>query len=350
MRVLIVDDELWSRQLIKKVLDWSSLGFKEVLEASNGEEAVALLKDKQISLTITDMRMPKMDGADLMKYIRNNDCQTEIIVMSGYEDYNYLHEALKTKAIDYLLKPVVKSELNLAVSRAIDIIRENQSYEHIEEILRNEDLKVELNKYYEVKNLLFKALIVCEQKKLIHQLERLEALFVKEDKSPLYDFMKIDMSRFITRLQKEYSLDLDKENSSDPYVLKDMQKDLLQIMDAIVHKEVYKKVQILDVQTYIDAHYTESITLADVADTFHVSKEHLSRLFKKQVGVSVQHYITNKKIDYAKRLMKKHPSLSVSTVSVMSGYIDLQYFYRVFKKETGLTPIEYKTDNINIIQ
>lgn len=350
MQVLIVDDEVWSRQLIKKVVDWTSLGFTEVYEASNGKEAISILEDKPIALTITDMRMPNLDGADLMKHIRSKDYQTEIIVMSGYEDYNYLHEALKTKAIDYLLKPIVKSELLQAVERAIDIILENQGYKHIEEVLQNEDLKFELNKYYEIKNLLYKALIVCDQKKLILQLDRLETLLRKENQNPLFDYMMIDMSRFIARLYKEYKMKEFDQETIDKQSFDDMQERLFKIMDVIVNKEVYKKVQILDVQTYIDAHYTESITLADIAEIFHVSKEHLSRLFKKQVGTSVQQYITNKKIAYAKYLMKKHSSLSISTVSVMSGYIDLQYFYRVFKKETGLTPVKYKSMNINIIQ
>lgn len=351
MRLLIVDDELWSRQLIKKVIHWNDYGFNELSEATNGEEAITLLEKYPFSLIITDMRMPKVDGAQLLQYVREHDYSCEIIVMSGYEDYKYLHEALKTKAIDYLLKPVVKAELVSAVKRATDIIKENQSYEYIEEILRNEDLKFELNKYYELKNIIYKALITVDEKKLLTELDQLEDLIKsKEMNNQLSEFIYTDMHRFLIRLEDEYYLEGAINHNYSAFNFTSLQKSLLMMMQAIIDKDVYKKVQILDVQKYIDNHFTESITLADIADIYHVSKEHLSRLFKKQVGMSVQQYITNKKITYAKRLLKKHQALSISTVSVMSGYIDVQYFYRVFKKETMLTPIQFRDKNINIIQ
>lgn len=351
MKLLIVDDEIWSRQLIKKVIHWADYGFNEINEAANGEEAIHILEKQPITLIITDMHMPKVDGAELLQYVRTKEYQTEIIVMSGYEDYKYFHEALKTKAIDYLLKPVVKSELIQAVERAVDMITENQSYQYIEEILRREDLKSELNKYYEIKNILYKSLITGDEQKLLIELEHLDDLLnTKEMSQQLSQFIFTDVYRFVFRLQKEYMLENTIGYDAKSFNLVILQKSLMLLLKEIINKEVYKKVQVLDVQKYIDNHFTESITLSDIADIYHVSKEHLSRLFKNSVGVSVQQYITKKKIEYGKRLLKKYKTLSVSTISVMLGYIDLQYFYRVFKKETGITPIQFRNNDINIIQ
>lgn len=350
MKLLIVDDELWSRQLIKKVIDWNTYGVTEIVEATNGEEAITILNKESIALIITDMRMPKVDGAQLLQHVRTHNYQTEIIVMSGYEDYKYLHEALKTKAIDYLLKPIVKTEITQAVERAIDIIRENRSYQYIEEILRYEDLKAELNKYYEIKNLLYKSLIMTDEKKQFIELNRLDKLLSSQKvNEQLSRFIYTDMYRFIFRLQREYKIDNNTVNHSSNSTFEDIQDKVLSIAQEIINKEVYKKIQILDVQKYIDNHFTESITLSDIADIYHVSKEHLSRLFKKDVGISVQQYITNKKIAYGKQLLKRHKTISVSTISVMLGYLDIQYFYRVFKKETGTTPVVYRNNNINIV-
>ncbi len=126
-----------------------------------------------------------------------------------------------------------------------------------------------------------------------------------------------------------------------------------EIMKICVHiKDITlkEKIDILDIQKYIDNHFYETINLVDIAKKYHVSKEHLSRIFKKEVGVSVQNYIIEKRIEYAKRLLMRNGLLSIKTISIMSGYLDLQYFYRVFKRKVGVTPSDYRTSNINIIQ
>jgi len=287
----------------------------------------------------------------LLQYIREEDILTEVIVMSGYEDYKYLHEALKTKAVDYLLKPVVKEDLIKAIKTALDRINETHSYKHIEEILRREDLRSEFNAYFEVKNLLFKSLIATKENQLIEYLDQLEKRFIKSTLSDKFvEFIVLDMNRFVHRLYKDYSL-MNQENldvaAMDFYEIRD---EIVKICIYIKEISMRQKIDTFEIQKYIDNHFYETINLVDIAEKYHVSKEHLSRLFKKEVGVSVQNYIIDKRIEYSKRLLMRNGMLSIKTISIMSGYLDLQYFYRVFKKKVGVTPMEYRNDNINIIQ
>lgn len=351
MRLLIVDDEVWSRQLIKNILKWDEYGFNEIYEAGNGEEAITILEKRQINLIITDMRMPKIDGALLLQYLRDRGYDSEVIVMSGYEDYKYLHEALKTKAIDYLLKPVIKHELISAVQTGIERISENQSYQYIEEILRRDDLKNDFNKYYEVKNRIFKSLINIDEKELVLAIELLEKLFLEiKINDNLVQYIFSDLQRFTSKLYRDYNIDGFTVVTSDNPKIERIISSIMHISKTIKESLIPKKIDVFSVQKYIDNHFSETISLADIAVIFHVSKEYLSRLFKKEVGVSVQNYVTDKRIEYSKRLLVRHSSLSISTVCIMSGYRDLQYFYRVFKKRTCSTPIEYRNSNINIIQ
>lgn len=351
MKLLIVDDEIWSRQLIKNILKWHEYGFDEIYEAGNGEEAITLLKQKQINLIITDMRMPKIDGALLLQHLRDSGYDSEVIVMSGYEDYKYLHEALKTKAIDYLLKPVVKKELISAVETGIERIVENQSYQYIEDILRRDDLKNDFNRYYLIKNHIFKSLITFEEKELIQSIDTLEKFFLDiETNDNLVQYIFSDLKRFTKKLYKDYNIKGFADISNDHHKIETIITRIMHISKIINETSVLKKIDVFAVQKYIDNYFSEAISLADIAAIFHVSKEYLSRLFKKEVGVSVQNYVTDKRIEYSKRLLSRHSSLSVTTISIMSGYSDLQYFYRVFKKRTNLTPIEYRECNINIIQ
>jgi two-component system, response regulator YesN len=110
------------------------------------------------------------------------------------------------------------------------------------------------------------------------------------------------------------------------------------------------KLYIEKVLAYVDLHYAKNITLESLSGIFYISKEHLSRAFKKHTGESVTVYINKKRIIYAQQLMAVR-GFSPKTAAAMAGFINIHYFYRVFKSQTGLTPIQYaQTQNINIVQ
>ena len=86
--------------------------------AQNGKDALELLEAVPVELVITDIRMPVMDGLELARQISERKLQAKVIILSGYEDFSYAHQALKYSVSDYLLKPVSKEELALAVQKA----------------------------------------------------------------------------------------------------------------------------------------------------------------------------------------------------------------------------------------
>lgn len=102
-----------------------------------------------------------------------------------------------------------------------------------------------------------------------------------------------------------------------------------------------KEILINKIRAFIDLHYTERISLETLAETNYISASRLSNLFTKYTGLSFTDYITNKRIDEAKRLLRAS-SLSISEISVRIGYDDVSYFCRVFKKSAGLTPFSYR--------
>lgn len=95
------------------------------------------------------------------------------------------------------------------------------------------------------------------------------------------------------------------------------------------------------IKEYINQHMDEEISRQDVAKLFFLNEDYLSRLFKKEEGISLTQYITNKKIARAKELLEL-PDVSVTTVAEKIGISNFAYFSRVFKKETGMTPSEYR--------
>lgn len=340
MKLLIVDDELWSRRLVKNLLQWNAFGINEIFEADGGKGAITILESQHCDLLITDMRMPGIDGAQLLQYIHDQKIDVEIIAMSGYEDYKYLHAALKMKAIDYLLKPVVKDELKNAVLTGVTRIQKKTNNAFIEDILKRDDLKTEINTYHSYKIPLMDAVQTNTKSDIIRYARQIDKAFFQSDTNPsLISFILSDLHRTITETKQEYKIESSVYKDLLP---NELEEQLLSLSNMIASRINTDQVSILQVQKFIINHVGESISLSTLANHFYVSKEHLSRLFKKEVGTGVQQYITSKKIEYAKELLRNHDSIAISTISYMCGYKDLQYFYRVFKKTTGITPAQYR--------
>ena len=110
-RLLLVEDEKWVRTALRKVIQKTELPIDIVHEAANGMEAADWLKTNQAELVGTDIRMPVMDGLTLLKDIRENGYPTDVVIVSGHDDFMYAQQALRQGAVDYLLKPVELEEL-----------------------------------------------------------------------------------------------------------------------------------------------------------------------------------------------------------------------------------------------
>jgi len=108
--IMIVDDEPASRKALEYVLDWERHGFQIAGEASSGEEALAMMAGQSYALIVTDIRMPGMDGLELAERIRSAS-DVPILILSGYEDFEYARKAMRIGVEDYLMKPVEAAEL-----------------------------------------------------------------------------------------------------------------------------------------------------------------------------------------------------------------------------------------------
>jgi two-component system response regulator YesN len=104
-KVVIADDEYMVKLGIRTLIEESTDRFSVVGEARNGQEAIVLVAEHHPNLLITDVRMPVMDGLELIRTIRKQGYQTDTVIVSGYSDFTYAQEALRCGAVDYLLKP-----------------------------------------------------------------------------------------------------------------------------------------------------------------------------------------------------------------------------------------------------
>ena len=110
--LLCAEDSLMSRKMIVEYLEDD---FFEIYEASNGEEALVVYEEKNPSIIISDLNMPKMNGLQLIKKIRKTDKETPIIMLTAYTDMEYLLEAIELNLIKYLIKPLNEEKLDEAL-------------------------------------------------------------------------------------------------------------------------------------------------------------------------------------------------------------------------------------------
>lgn len=128
-RVLIAEDEKMIRKGLKVLVERSGVPVSEVLEARNGVEALEILENTAIDLLITDVRMPNMDGLELVQAVKKLPKIPKVLVVSGYDDFNYAVTMLRGGAHDYLLKPVQRDDFYNALRKIQTLLEQEQFYE-----------------------------------------------------------------------------------------------------------------------------------------------------------------------------------------------------------------------------
>lgn len=128
-KILIADDEAWIRERLAQAIDWASIGAEVAGEACDGEEALEKCRISQPEILLTDIRMPCVNGLELIGKLKEQGYTGKIIIISGYDDFQYAQQAVKLGAHDYILKPVDDGELLKTVQNAIEKLEQEKKRE-----------------------------------------------------------------------------------------------------------------------------------------------------------------------------------------------------------------------------
>lgn len=131
--LLVVEDEKMIRRGICVMAQRSSVNIGEILECRNGMEAMEILKSRKIDTVFTDIRMPKMDGITLVKEMEDLSYKPDVVVVSGYDDFNYAVEMLKHGVADYILKPVKREKIEEILQKLEERQKSSSEEQHMQE-------------------------------------------------------------------------------------------------------------------------------------------------------------------------------------------------------------------------
>ena len=136
-RVLIVEDEKWEREGLREFLDWSSLGIEMAGCACNGAEGLAMAELFRPDIILTDIKMPKMDGIQMSRNVRAILPSARIIILTGYDDFQYAKQTFNFHAFAYLLKPIDKKSLEDVICRVLKDLDQEKSIQNETGVLKD---------------------------------------------------------------------------------------------------------------------------------------------------------------------------------------------------------------------
>ncbi|SFL84936.1 response regulator transcription factor [Halanaerobium salsuginis] len=380
-KLLLVDDEKPIRHKLINNTDWEKSGY-QVYAAANGEAALALIKEKEINILVTDIQMPKLSGMNLIEEAKKIRPQLKIIIISGYAEFEYAQQSIRFGVNDYLLKPFRSQKLLEVVNTARDQILNKQNQASELALLQKEIADYidhsQADPFYSWLN---DEKFIEEQSLILNQLD-LNAVLKRGSKDDILkivnkivvkvDQLALNKEKIVLFLNNlilesfkiikefDYPIEdllvlIDKQHLKD-IIYADFQKQklaiflkefLLRLHDLLTFKPGEQKQQLIaEMKDYIAQNYQQGITLNQLAVKFNLSTGHLSNLFQEETGESFSDYLNMLRLAKAKELLKTTDNL-VYQVADQLGFNDAYYFSSWFKKMVGTSPTTYR-ENINL--
>lgn len=364
--VVIIDDEPWTREVVRSLGKWNEYGLQVVGEAADGEYGLELIRQVKPEIVITDIRMPHLNGLDLIRKLREDGNDSLVIFISGYDEFEYARTALALNASSYILKPIKEEELNDQLLKCkIALGKRNRKEKEQLFFVGNFISASWADDFYTIRNEIYEALRGQQKDMLKDKFLGILAMITKCNQKDnwipqnhivgIYYTLTNILSSYINSCGYTIAEIFVDRNTSFVFSKQSTLETMLQFLYELFLVGIDKleelqrnknKLDIDRITRYIDENYCKGITLEETASRFYVSKEYLSKLFKQRIGESFSEYVTSKRMEKAKELICDL-KLPLKDVSEMIGYIDLAHFYKVFKKYYGKTPGVMR-DGLNI--
>lgn len=272
IKVLIVDDEKMIRDGIAISIDWNHLGIRQPEVAGDGLEAYEKALSCELDIIITDIRMPGMNGLQLIRKLKEGGHSTKFIVLSGYGEFEYAKQLMNDGVRHYLLKPTNVEEITAVLAEVLEELTQERKKENI-------------------------------HKRMEEELERMKA------------------------------------------VAKTMEEGEGQVNVTEKDKRTNHSTTVRRMIELIRHHYAEEeLSLQWIAkEKLYMNADYLGKLFHKETGKYFSQYVMHFRVERAIEYMKADEEMRNYELAGLTGFgANSQYFIKVFKRITGITPGEYE--------
>lgn len=334
-KILIADDELIIRNSLKKLIEKTGLPVSVKHSVSNGEEVLSCLEDSQCDIAFIDINMPRLNGLEVLKHLKQLGKHMYIIVISGYDSFSYAREAINLGVKKYLLKPVSFEEMNEALKEAISELEKFRTKYTIS-ILDVENIITDMVTAITERSGQYRDIV----QDAVAMIKRLEPSLASRFSSELIELI---YSRLNFNIGFTLSCKIEKCTTQDiDMIANTFSQNINQIYSVI--EQVYQNIQenVIDrAVEALDKGENFNLTLEQVADSFGYNPLYFGRLFKKITGEGFTQYKTKKCIKNAEHLLL-HSNMSITEIAQKLNFNDSAYFTTIFKKHTAMSPSAFR--------
>ncbi len=383
--ILIIDDEPIVKIALRSILPWEEHGFSICGTASNGLEALPLINQHHPDVIITDLKMPGMDGLELIRILKEQGYPGEILVLSNYEDFDSVRSALLLGAADYLLKIKIQPDTLLScLNKTVEKLKDRRPELFSETpqtktentgdllleffqgdtslgdfLLEHKDARLGFmenscavcyvtfekflsNEAFSISGNLLRDMILDAVQGFLQPY-----ILVLSDYSALVVFSQAELSgseikveQLVKKLYNRFTMyqsfapDMPYQEALENY------EEARSVFREFSSNEGHYKADVAKTLEYMETNYMHRLTLSSISANVNLSSSYLCRIFKSEVGTSITNYLNNLRVRKAATLIKEN-TLSMKEISSMVGIDDQLYFSRLFKKCMGISPSEY---------
>jgi two-component system, response regulator YesN len=388
-KVLLVDDEPIIREGIAAVIDWESYEFLLTGTARNGLEAYAMIIQDPPHIVITDIKMPGLNGLELIAKVKAEIPDIQFIVLSGYGEFELAKQAMHYGVKHYLLKPCNENKIVETLQEVKQQLRQQEEKEasfkknsdivekvlprireqFLRDFITNRNAQSEYDDLYDLLNIqnkplrliLFRLPGELDYQKMVNLKQCIHRELGKTNYFSTIDnnlvitlaeaISEAELADCISRVIEKFFFERDRKVSvgysnvdyfeNTPLLYKEVQDYLQQPMKSSMMN--YGKLVQHIIKVIYENIANEELSLKWLAvNMIFMNEGYLSKQFVKETGEKFSHYLTRIRMEKAKVLLKSGDDNRVSEVAQQVGYgNNPQYFSQLFKKYTGLVPSEY---------
>lgn len=280
-KIFIIDDEPMIIKGLKELVPWSEIGCEVIGVAKNGKAGLDAVKEFSPDIVISDIRMPKLSGLEMIEAIREVNSDIKFIILTGHRDFDYANKAINLGVVKYLLKPTNIDDIKAAVMEAMMMLDEERA--------KDDDIK--------------------SLRERLREIQDVEGTELPD---------RGDGSGESTGHESDQTSEEDEE-----------------------HGDTKIKYLAASAVSYMKEHFAEKLDLQTVADNLYISSWYLCKVLKKEMDNSFVRMLNEIRVQEAQRLLVE-TNYKVYEICEMVGYTDNPYFTKTFKKYTGMTPNQYR--------
>lgn len=344
-KILFIDDDETIEFIVSRMKIWENSNFKITRYAKNGMEALSILEKESFDLIITDIRMPIIDGLELLEDMRKRGDKTLLVLASTYSEFEYAKRGLQNGAIDYIIKPITEENLKELFIRVEKLLKEKESKVEKSKETTLKASNDRIDKWYN----LFVNLEYDSKTLQKTYLKEVSGIFQNESEKIII-FSELLFEGVWEKITNIFPWIVQLTDIEFLFSEENFEKEIEDKIEAI--QEIIKKYKLNKYDSLINKiceiiikNIGKDKLLDIIAEELELSKDYIGKLFKNKIGITLNEYSTILKMEYGKKLLKT-TNKKVYEISEELGYSTVDYFSKLFKNYTSLTPVQYRKKSL----